>query len=291
MNFKRQNFDDMGDIQKDLESREAARKLIPEMPVIARLDGHGFSKYTRGLNKPFDKRLQGCMQQAMMTLVKEFGADLGYTQSDEITLVWFNRNRNQEFMFGGKIQKIVSLSAASASNAFNIAARDNIPEKKVAAKFDCRVWQVPNDLRVLENILWRQDDAIRNSVTMAAQSICSHKQLMHVGHAKKLDILHEAGIDWNDYNTHFKSGIFCRRFLYQATLTYEQLSKIPEKHRPNGTVERSEVFLFDLCDIRSEENTKELIEWIALKNPRVDGFGQFCPVVYGGVSDYQLAYS
>ena len=56
--------------------------------IIIRLDGHGFSKFTKGFKKPFDEILHRAMVETTKDLVKEFQAVSGYTQSDEITFTW-----------------------------------------------------------------------------------------------------------------------------------------------------------------------------------------------------------
>ena len=63
-------------------------RLVRRMPVIIRLDGKAFHTFTRGMKKPFDEVFNNSMQQTMEYLCKNIqGCVLGYTQSDEITLV------------------------------------------------------------------------------------------------------------------------------------------------------------------------------------------------------------
>jgi len=69
--------------EKDFESRIDAEDFI-----VCRIDGHKFSKYTKGMRKPFDKILSKTMKKTTEDLVEKFGAVTGYTQSDEITLIF-----------------------------------------------------------------------------------------------------------------------------------------------------------------------------------------------------------
>lgn len=55
--------------------------------MIVRIDGHHFSSFTKGFNKPFDNLLSECMEKTTKDLVERFNAVTGYTGSDEITLV------------------------------------------------------------------------------------------------------------------------------------------------------------------------------------------------------------
>ena len=62
--------------------------LTRRVPAIIRLDGKTFHTFTRGFKKPFDDILVKTMQQTMKYLCENIqGCVLGYTQSDEITLV------------------------------------------------------------------------------------------------------------------------------------------------------------------------------------------------------------
>ena len=86
----KQNKDSLWDRMKFYESQACVEKLLPLIPVIARLDGKGFSKFTKGLKRPYDERLSKLMVETTKYLVKETNANCGYTQSDEITLVWYS---------------------------------------------------------------------------------------------------------------------------------------------------------------------------------------------------------
>ena len=81
-------MDTFGDRMKSYEGREAGRRTLPGLPVVARLDGKGFSKWTKGLEYPFDPNMQKLREEVTTFLVQETNAAIGYCQSDEITLVW-----------------------------------------------------------------------------------------------------------------------------------------------------------------------------------------------------------
>jgi tRNA(His) guanylyltransferase len=44
--------DSLGDRMKSYESRESDRRFLPMVPVYARIDGRGFSSFTRGMERP-----------------------------------------------------------------------------------------------------------------------------------------------------------------------------------------------------------------------------------------------
>ena len=47
--------------------------------MMIRIDGHKFSKFTGGLQRPFDQNFHHCMVITLGALMKEYSADLGYT--------------------------------------------------------------------------------------------------------------------------------------------------------------------------------------------------------------------
>ncbi|MGL1442107.1 tRNA(His) guanylyltransferase Thg1 family protein, partial [Vibrio parahaemolyticus] len=58
------------------------------LPVVARLDGRSFSKFTDGLERPYDRRLSELMVTTADYVARQTQACMAYTQSDEITLTW-----------------------------------------------------------------------------------------------------------------------------------------------------------------------------------------------------------
>ena len=61
--------DDLGDRMKVYESAEAGRRLMDQLPICARIDGKGFSKFTRELKRPYDERLSQLMVATTVHLV------------------------------------------------------------------------------------------------------------------------------------------------------------------------------------------------------------------------------
>ncbi len=57
-------------------------------PYFIRLDGCGFSKFLKGVVKPFDYRITDAMVKTTADLVAKFQPTLGYTSSDEISLIF-----------------------------------------------------------------------------------------------------------------------------------------------------------------------------------------------------------
>lgn len=236
---------------KFYESAETQRALMPMIPIMARLDGRAFHTFTKGLNRPYSLPFSRCMLVTAAKLVEKYHADLAYTQSDEISLFWKNDDPLTEMSFGGRVHKWTSLLASTASVAFNRECAIHLPEKDhLAPEFDCRVWQVPNLTEVYNAFLWREDDATRNSLQMAAQAHYSHKELHKANSAKLHELLYAKGINWNDYPDFFKRGAYLVRRSYQKTLTAEELARIPKDKRTEGPVTRTGIFILDAEPIR-----------------------------------------
>lgn len=243
--------DAMGDRMKGYEMAEAGRKFMPLLPVVARLDGKGFSKFTRGLSRPYDERLSKLMTDVTMHLVEDTAAVAGYTQSDEITLAWYSHTTESQIYFDGRIQKMVSVLAARCSVRFNRLLPSFLPEKAGAEPvFDCRVWQLPTLDEAANAFLWREFDAAKNSVSMAAQTFYSHNELLHKNGQQKQDMLVEKGVNWNDYPAFFKRGSYIQRRTFKRKATAQDLEALPEKHHarlnPDLEIERSEYRVLDM---------------------------------------------
>lgn len=211
--------------------------LTTRTPVILRLDGKTFHTFTRGFKRPFDTILADTMQETMRYLCKNIqGCVLGYTQSDEITLVLVDyKDIDTCAWFDYNIQKCVSVAASMATLAFNdifankvYSLEDNTIEElkyidtlKVAvakgAMFDARIFNIPKE-EVCNNILWRQQDATHNSIQMVGRAYFSDKQMYKKNTSEIQDMLMaEKGINWNDFPARFKRGSCCIRRVNEQT--------------------------------------------------------------------------
>jgi tRNA(His) 5'-end guanylyltransferase len=187
--------DELWDRMKTYES--VTRTFIPRRSyTIIRCDGKAFHTYTRGLERPFDAGLTEDMNQTAIALCKGIqGAVMAYVQSDEISVLIcdFDTNETQAW-YGNNSQKMCSISASIATDAFNrarfIRACDTdegtfreplITQERLenmrTALFDSRVFQIPQRSEVVNYFVWRQKDAVRNSISSTAQSLYSHREL------------------------------------------------------------------------------------------------------------------
>ena len=200
--------------------------LVDKVPVIIRLDGRAFHTLCHGFAKPFDEDFSECMSYTLLKLCESISnCVFGYTQSDEITLVLYTANPEAESWFNNRTQKIVSISAAMATLYFNQRmchllereANSHWPEnsekffdKVFKGVFDARAFNIPKE-EVINNLIWRQNDATKNSINAVAQANFSHRELQGKNGSQLQDMLMGKGINWNDTPTRFKRGIACVR--------------------------------------------------------------------------------
>jgi len=199
----------LGDRMKFYESAFINQRLMPQLPAFARIDGKGFHNWTKGLERPYDKTFSQIMIDVTKMLVEDTQAVIGYTQSDEITLSWYSEDFKSQIYFDGKISKIISVVASMTTAYFNsLVAQRLAYTNKEAAFFDCRVWNVPTLWEASNVFLWREQDATRNSIQMAARSVYSHKQCDNKNMNELQEMLFQKNINWNNYPDSFKRGTY-----------------------------------------------------------------------------------
>lgn len=231
----------IGDRMKNNYENITRYYLTRRMPVIIRIDGKAFHTFTKGFKKPFDDILVKTMQDTMKYLCENIqGCVLGYTQSDEISLVLVDyAELTTDAWFGNNLQKMCSVSASMATLAFNKAFTRNISkqskrfyteylEEKDAsyietleiamnkgAMFDSRVFTIPKE-EVCNYLIWRQQDTTRNSILSVGIANFSQKEL----HCKSCNdiqdmLMLQKSINWNDYATTLKRGSCCIKKVIQ----------------------------------------------------------------------------
>lgn len=241
--------DSLGDRMKEYEN-VSRTYLTRRVPVIIRIDGKAFHTFTRGLDKPFDRILMSTMQETMKKLCEEIqGCVFGYTQSDEITLVLTDYAKIQtDAWFGYNIQKMASVAASAATVEFNRILYEELSDaleeyneewhsvpgrfeylmqyedKLFKAMFDARCFSIPKE-EVCNCLIWRQQDATRNSIESVGHANFSQNRLNGKSCNMIQDMLMtELGINWNDFPTDCKRGAACYRV--------EKNVEIDDPHNP-----------------------------------------------------------
>lgn len=219
--------------------------------TLIRLDGKSFHTYTRGLQKPFDDGLIQDMDAAIIAMLPEIqGVQFAYTQSDEISLLLADfATPNTDAWFDGNIQKMVSVAASIITAEFNkIRARRWKKENTAAlfvgnkmdeteefadyvpfqlAYFDARVFTIPDRTEVMNYFIWRNQDAGRNSVSMVAQSLFSHKELQGKSTADMQEMMFQKhNVNWAEYDQSKKNG----RLIVKKQYELDDTAKLLIKH-------------------------------------------------------------
>ena len=207
--------DDLGDRMKS-NYEDRTRYYLPRRTnTIIRLDGKAFHSFTRNLKKPFDYDLIKAMNYATLKLCENIqGAVLGYTQSDEISILLQDYKKiTTDAWFDGNIQKITSISASMCTAYFNDFFKSKIYNNKWAM-FDSRVFVIPDIIEVENYFIWRQKDCVRNSISMLAQSLYSHKELNKKSQSDMQEMIFQKGENWNDEHSWVKRGRFVIKYDY-----------------------------------------------------------------------------
>lgn len=247
--------DELGKRMKEFYEQVPKTRLVRRTPVAIRIDGKAFHTFTRGFEKPFDEVLGRAMRETMKYLCENIqGCVLGYTQSDEITLILIDYKKlTSSAWFDYEVQKMCSIAASMATMAFNKFFYQGVLEWKEktfprnylghitgtvsmtdiqrmetyelaaekGAMFDARVFNIPKE-EVANLIYWRQLDATRNSIQMVGQANFSHKELQNKSCNVIQEMLfQERDINWNDFPTHLKRGSCCVKSDVSVTFATE----------------------------------------------------------------------
>lgn len=199
------NNDELGTRMKDYEMA-CRTTLTRRLPLIIRLDGKSFHQFTKGCAKPFDSLLIEALNQTGIALCSAIqGAQIVYLQSDELTVLIHNYKRLESTpWFNNEIQKMVSVAAGIASATMTKESISVFGKIKPAV-FDARAFVLP-EAEVCNAFLWRQNDAVRNSVQMLARSMYSDKQCFKKSCLDLQDMTLQKGFNWNELPTHQRRG-------------------------------------------------------------------------------------
>ena len=210
-------------MEQDLQDRmkcyeNVFRYNLPyRTPIIIRVDGKAFHTHTRGLKKPYDEKLFEVMNQTAIALAKEItGSVLAYVFSDEISLlIQYYKKIDSQPYFDNNLQKIVSVASGIASARFTELSNIIFNETRRAV-FDARAFVIPES-EVNNYFISRQQDCVRNSIAMLAQSEFSHKELDNKDSSQLQDLLMTKSINWNDYSSFYKRGRCIVKNIYYVS--------------------------------------------------------------------------
>jgi tRNA(His) guanylyltransferase len=207
--------DELGNRMKEFYEDRTRIKLPRRTFTIIRVDGKAFHTYTKGLERPFDAGLIQDMNETAAYLCQNIqGAKLAYVQSDEISVIVTDfDDLGTHAWFDNNLQKMASVAASMATAKFNqLRAVRGLLKGTVSASlnklamFDARVFQIPFIDEVVNYLIWRQVDAVRNSISSVAQSMYSHRELNGKNTNDMQEMIFQKGTNWNDYDSRLKRG-------------------------------------------------------------------------------------
>ena len=183
--------------------------VLPNMYMVARIDGRGFTRLTKEVykfNAPFDEKFRDMMIETAKHLMNcGFNVIYGYTESDEISLLFhFNENA-----FSRKHRKYNSILAGEASAKFSTLLGG-------VAAFDCRISELPNRDLVIDYFRWRNEDAHRNALNAHCYWRLRNdklnkneatKKIENLSTSDKNELLFSYGINFNEISNWQKRGI------------------------------------------------------------------------------------
>jgi tRNA(His) 5'-end guanylyltransferase len=227
--------DSLGDRMKQYEATITERYFMQDLPVYARVDGRAFHTFSKGLESQFptagneSHQLFKAMQYTCRELVKEFNADVGFVQSDEISLGWTDIKKAP---FDKRIFKLESVIASQATGFFYKFALDEslddsfgglnddrvkIRDKvlRICPTFDCRVFQVPSLNELVNCFVWRENDAIKNSVSSYSLEFFSHRELENKTSEDRIKMLEQIGHPWEELPIELRRGTYYKRILHE----------------------------------------------------------------------------
>jgi len=232
--------------------------IIPNVYIVARLDGRTFTRLTKKTHKfqaPYDVKFRDMMVETVKHLMDAgFKITYGYTQSDEISLL-FDLN---DTTFQRKERKLVSVLAGEASAKFSLLLND-------IGIFDCRICQLPNKDLVVDYFRWRNEDAHRNALNSHCYWILrkegisakiATQKLSGISVADKSKLLLQKGINFNELPNWQKRGvgIYWEKYEKQAInpKTGEEIKANRKRLKVDYELQMKEVYSFFIKNLISE---------------------------------------
>lgn len=245
-------------------------KLPARLPVILRIDGNSFSKFTKkmGFKKPFDDTFIEAMDKTTKAILNYCsGAILGYYQSDEISILLRNdQTFNTDPFLSNRLNKICSLISGIASSTFSL-------HFQTTAIFDCRAFVVPEN-EVANYFLWRQQDAYRNAVQGYAYYTIANEHgrrtAQKILHGKnieeQLDKIYEYGVRFHEEPIDYIMGVILKK--------KEMKVKIRDIIKPENISKVS---------VERLNEEKVISRWVKLDKDEVKWFNEYENEFYRGV--------
>lgn len=228
------------------------QSIKPYNSFILKLDGINFSKYTQGFARPYDKIFRISMIETMNELLKYTNAASGYTQSDEISLIFpalckiedYEKEQETggkivEHMRSGRVVKLCTSVASYCSLLFYLNIQKNINLinhsmdqkvldrlKKSPVCFDCRAIEYSGDQfnEIINHQIWRLHDCKRNAILVYGETHYGKNKILGIKTPQLLEQLTNDNISIPNF---IMCGVYGKKQLYMKDDT--QRSHITNK--------------------------------------------------------------
>ena len=281
----------LGDRMKQYELHNDTHRVNSYEEYIVRMDGKGFSKFTKSMDKPFDFLFVLAMNRTAGDILKEFNAKTVYTHSDEITAIFDKVCTEEEYntdvtkknhLYNGRAQKIISHMAAFCSVRFNyhivglMASPENrtkYPEQFVRIleefkqTFDARLITFDRKREeIVNHQIWRSCyDCHRNAISTYARRYFSYKEVKGKNSTDMIGMMQGKGLDWAIVPTYLKHGIYCKKELYNKVLedgtTCVRTRPVFKAFKINFSPENVELMLSSYWTENTFEDVSALIDY------------------------------
>lgn len=243
--WTKDQFTEIGDACKRREEElRGVTTIAPSESFVIRVDGRAFHTFTKGLLRPFSPVMKKCMNAAAQEVVKQLGAKFAYFQSDEISYVWKgSAAEDYGHPYKGRVEKLLSIVSAITSVAFYKEAIEQIDDldQRPLPVFDARLAEIAetqnnlnHDAALMTSVMWRENDALRNSIAMVAQSYYTQAELQGKNTSEQQLMCTIKGFDWDSAKvTGTLQGTYLVKKKQMITLTETELARIPEDRRPD----------------------------------------------------------
>lgn len=236
-------------LAKRMKSYEHDSKILPYTAYVVRLDGHKFSTFTKGFQRPFDKHFTDAMVLTLNDLVDFSNASTGFCCSDEISLIFpaictkeeYEKNDKICHSFGGRVIKQNTIFASRCSVLFNNNIRCIFSQLDEASKllytnsflekianctclFDSRVVHIPyeKEFECANNLLWRSVyDCHKNAVSSHARNCFGHKAILDKNSLQMIDMMKQNNLVWDDVPLYFRYGVYAKKDLVTMVTTVD----------------------------------------------------------------------
>lgn len=200
------------------EREQDFRSVLKDRSIVGiRLDGKAFHTFTKQFDKPYDHKFMVGMDAAATYVIERVfpNALLAYVQSDEISIIFTDRtSENGQFPLGGRVEKILSIASSAAS----VGLIKCLPEAQGHPIFDARLFYLEDVEEIHDYITWRRLDARKNAISMAAECVKSHKELIGVSTEDRLKLLE--GTPFERLPEGFMNGRFIVKENFQEEVSY-----------------------------------------------------------------------